>query len=237
MARSASSLTSSRGPKPMPPASLSGSVVSVARISIVAAPMVMRAPGLRSSRASRVGSAAAPKAPSRVASAAASGCRRIERDRAEQRIGAVDRLHLDQRRAAVGACAPSPRRWRPPTRWPWRVEEGALGRVGLAMDQRRTTRSPPRITRPSRASPSARLARHRADAGDGHDAERDAGDEHAKPAQAAAQVAEREAQRQRFGARSCGEVSVTSGSRLRHDAARRKWTGAEQQQAGRRSVR
>ena len=68
LARKAASLISRRGPKPMPPASLSGSLVSAARISIVALPTVMRSPGLRSSRASSAGSAAAPKTPSLCAS-------------------------------------------------------------------------------------------------------------------------------------------------------------------------
>ena len=62
-------------------------------------PIVMRAPGLRSSRASKAGSAAAPNTPSRSASASASGCARIEHDRAVERIGAIDRLHFDQRGA------------------------------------------------------------------------------------------------------------------------------------------
>ena len=62
LARNAAWLISTRGPKPIPPASLSGSLVSAARSSITALPMVMRSPGLRSRRANKAGSAAAPKA-------------------------------------------------------------------------------------------------------------------------------------------------------------------------------
>ena len=57
----------------MPLASLSGSFLMTAVISIVAPPMLRRAPGLRSSRASSVESTAAPKAPSRGLIASASG--------------------------------------------------------------------------------------------------------------------------------------------------------------------
>ena len=62
-----------RGPKAMPPASRSGSVLMAARISMRAVPMVTIAPGARSSRVSKAGSAAAPNVPSRSAKAAASG--------------------------------------------------------------------------------------------------------------------------------------------------------------------
>ena len=56
--------------------------------------------------------------------------------------------------------------------------------------------SPPSSVRPSRARPSLRLAGDRADAGDRHHAERDAGDEHVEAAQAAAHFAQRVTQRQ-----------------------------------------
>ena len=55
-------------------------------------------------------------------------------------------------------------------------------------------RSPPRITRPAPAMPSFKARGHRADAGDRHDAERDAGDKNAEAAQAAAQIAPDKAQ-------------------------------------------
>ena len=73
MARSAASLMMTRGPKPMPLASLSGSLLMTAVTSMVALPIVSRAPGLRSNRASSVESTAAPNAPSRCASARSSG--------------------------------------------------------------------------------------------------------------------------------------------------------------------
>ena len=57
--------------------------------------------------------------------------------------------------------------------------------------------SPPSNVRPSRVKPSLRLRRDRADAGNRHHAERDAGDEDVKAAQAAAQFAQRIAQGKR----------------------------------------
>ena len=176
---------------------------------MVALPTVSRAPGLRSSRASSVASTAAPNAPSRGASALASGIGGIERHGAVERIGAIDRLELDQRLAAVGGarhCAQVAATETSSVRSRGSLRSAAVASRWISVN----ARSPPRMTRPSRASPSVRLARERADAGDRHDAERDAGDEDAKAAQAAAQFAKREAQRARIRRRasarraSCG---------------------------------
>jgi hypothetical protein len=73
VARRPASLIKKRGPKPMPPASLSGSASTVLRIWNVAEPMVTRSPVLSDSRASSAGSAAAPNAPSCSPSRSESG--------------------------------------------------------------------------------------------------------------------------------------------------------------------
>ena len=52
------------------------------------------------------------------------------------------------------------------------------------------------MTRPARGEPVGQARRHRADAGDRHDAERNAGDENAEAAQSAAQLAPGKTQRQ-----------------------------------------
>ena len=134
---SASWLIMSRGPRPKPPADRrSGSEAIAARISMVASPMVMRAPGFRSSRASSSGSAAAPNTPSRAASASASGMAGSSRDRAEQRIGGIDRLDLDQRARGRRRCGPWRAWWRRRTRARrGRGSARSVG-VGFAMDQR-----------------------------------------------------------------------------------------------------
>src|SRR5262249_23519397 len=99
-----------------------------------------------------------------------------DRDRAEQRIGRIDRLELDQRAAAVtGARHRAHGGGHRET--PLRLEEGALrrGRLALAEAEREVA-----------AQDGAALAREslveargkRADAGDRHYAEGDAADEH-----------------------------------------------------------
>jgi len=67
VARKPASLIRKRGPKPMPPASLSGSASTVLRIWKLELPMVTRSPIFSESRASSVESTAAPNAPSRCA--------------------------------------------------------------------------------------------------------------------------------------------------------------------------
>ena len=101
---SASSLTSRRGPKPMPPASLSGSLVSAARISkrgiADGEPRARLDVEPRQQRRIGDGAEGAVALRQRVGERAG----RIEHDLAEQRIGAIDRLHFDQRRLAVGGA-------------------------------------------------------------------------------------------------------------------------------------
>jgi hypothetical protein len=120
---------------------------------MAAAPTMMRAPGLRSSRASSAGSAAAPYAPSRCASSVAERLRRIERDIAVERIGGVHGLHLDQRAASVigarhGAQGGGERQAAAVG------EERALVRARFTQAQREREVAT-EMTRPSRASPSA----------------------------------------------------------------------------------
>jgi hypothetical protein len=67
--------------------------------------------------------------------------------------------------------------------------------AGLALDQAEgdvAAENDAAFTR----QPVLQASRHRADAGDGHDAERDAGDEHVEAAQPASHLAQGEAQRQ-----------------------------------------
>ena len=120
--------------------------------------MVRRAPGLRSSRASKRRIGRGAEGAVALRQRAASGRSRIEHHRAVQRIGAVDRLELDQRGAAVGGAR-------------HRAQGGADRDLAVAVAGRRAPsasasrwiseneRSPPRMTRPSRASPSVEAAR------------------------------------------------------------------------------
>ena len=105
-----SSLMSRRGPNPMPPASLSGSLVSAARSSMVAAPSVTRAPGCEAEPREQCGIDDGAEG---IVAARQQGCEcrraRLGHHRAVERIGAVDGLHLDQRAAARRRCAPCAR--------------------------------------------------------------------------------------------------------------------------------
>ena len=87
----------------MPPASLSGSLSSVARISNVALPILIRA-GLDIEPRQQRGIGDGAEAPF-FRRARRRADRRIELDLAVERIGAVDRFDLDQRRVAVSARA------------------------------------------------------------------------------------------------------------------------------------
>ena len=78
--------------------------------------------------------------------------------------------------------------------WPRPFEKRALGRARFALDQRERQVAAEDDAAFARQS-VGEAARERADAGDRHDAERDAGDEHVEAAQAAAHLAQREAQR------------------------------------------
>ena len=104
----------------------------------------------------------------------------LEHDLAEQRIGLVDRLDLDQRVALVGgarhrAHGGGGRHLAAP------VEEGAFVGAGLAMDQRERD-----VAAENGAAlacePAGETVRQRADAGNRHHAERDAEHQHIEAA-------------------------------------------------------
>ena len=136
---------------------------------------------------------------------------RVEADGPEQRIGGVDCLDLDQRGAFVlrarhgahgGGSGDAA----------LRIEERAFGRGHFAMteiERQVATKNHAALAR----NPVGEARRHRTDSGNGHDAERDAGDEHVEAARAGAQFAQGEAQRQPAG--GSGELgeghAVTSG--------------------------
>ena len=119
---------------------------------------------------------------------------RIELGLAEQRIGAVDRLDFDQRGAAVVRARHGAQRGGG-RNVAVAFQEGHFRRRGFALDQAEGQVA---------AENDAALARQsvgqargqRADAGDRHGAERDAGDEDVEAAQARAHFAQREAQRE-----------------------------------------
>ena len=82
--------------------------------------------------------------------------RRIERDLAVERISGVHRLDLDQRRAPVisASRAMAAHAWRRAIRGP-RRSRNARSSAPASRRLSENARSPPRMTRPSRASPSA----------------------------------------------------------------------------------
>jgi hypothetical protein len=125
---------------------------------------------------------------------------RIGRNCAEQRIGGIDRLDLDQGGTAVGGARHGPRRGGDGD-GAVAVEKGALVAARFALDQRKgQIAAEDQLTGIGDAVGEAR--RYRADAGDRQHAERDAGNEDAETAHAAAQLAPGEAQRHQV-ARLC----------------------------------
>ena len=177
------------------PASLSGSAVTVLRIWNVALPIVMRSPSLRSSRASSVESTAAPNVVPRILALGQQIRHRhfgIERYFPEHRIVAVHGLEFDQRQLAVTASRHDAQRGCD-RNLAARAQEVDFLRLGFALDQRER-----HIAAEQRAAlarqPFAEARRHRADAGNRHHAERDAGDEDVEAAQSPAQFAKRVAQ-------------------------------------------
>ena len=114
---------------------------------------------------------------------------------AEQRIRAVDGFDLDQRGSSVIGARHGRQRG-DDRHLAVRIKKAPLAVSGLTLDQREI-----QIAAEDRAAglrqTIGQALRHRADAGDCHDAERDAGDENAEAAQAAAQLAPSIAQRER----------------------------------------
>src|SRR5262249_16172993 len=99
--------------------------------------------------------------------------------------------------------------------------EGEFVRLGLALEQDEGDVAAEQVAALARHA-VAEARRDRADAGDRHHAERDAGDEHIEAAQAAAQLAQRVAQAERDGSalacRLVCEAPEAFGSDA-HDAA------------------
>ena len=123
--------------------------------------------------------------------------RRIERDRAVKRIGAIDRAQFDQRRPGCRRrCAPSRASRRRATTAPLSAQEGKFADRSRC-DGRDAIRYRRRAARAHCAEPRRDRGGERADAGDDRDAERETGEENPEAAQAAAQFAQRPAQRQR----------------------------------------
>ena len=155
--------------------------------------------------------------------------RRLERDFAVERIGGVDRLHLDQRRAPViSAFTRVFRRAmgaRHGAQGGGERDQAAAGEkralVGACFAQAErecevTAEDDAALAR----EPVGKSGRHRAHPRNCHDPERDAGDEHVKSAQAPAQFARGKAQRQhRAAARSPRAAEHAHKRWSRHDRA------------------
>ena len=119
----------------------------------------------------------------------------LERHLPKHRVVAVHGLEFDQRQLAVAAAGHDPQRSRD-RNLAARAQEGEFLRLGFALDQgERNVAAQQRAALARQTFAEAR--RHRADAGNRHHAERDAGDEDVKTAQAAAQFAQRVAQGKR----------------------------------------
>ena len=159
LARSASCEISTRGPRPMPVASRSGSETSSARISKCAAPSSNVSPTLRPSRSSSAGSTAAPKRSLPLRERRARRHRGLENRRAEPRPGLVDRLDFDERRVARGVARHRAHRG-DGRELAAALQERALLGGKLAMDQRK--RGVAAENRPAVARQSVVRARARA---------------------------------------------------------------------------
>src|SRR5207248_4610713 len=120
---------------------------------------------------------------------------RVKHELAEHRIRAVDRLDLDQCEPAIaGARHPAQRRRN--GYFAARAQEGNLFRLGLALEQHEGGIAAEQCAALARQS-LAQARGDRADACDRHHAKGDTGDEYVEAAQAAAQFAQRIAQRER----------------------------------------
>ena len=106
---------------------------------------------------------------------------------AEQRIRAVDGFDLDQRGSSVVGARHGRQRG-DDRHLAVRIKKTPLAVIGLTLDQREIQIAAEDCAAGLRQTVSQAL-RHRADAGDRHDAKCDAGDENAEAAQAAAQLA------------------------------------------------
>ena len=112
---------------------------------------------------------------------------RLECDIAVERISAVDRFHLDQRGAAVG-CSGHGAHGGGDREPALTLEKRVLGRARVAQAEREGDVAAENDAAFAR-EPVRQPRRDRVDAGNGHDSERDAADEHVEAAQAPAQFA------------------------------------------------
>ena len=117
----------------------------------------------------------------------------MQRQFAEHRVGAIDRLELDQRQPAVAVRAIA-RSVAATDSCSAGAQKRHFIRLGFALDQGEGDIAAKQRAAFARQS-LAEAGRDRADAGDRHHAERDAGDEDVEAAQAPAQFAQRKAQR------------------------------------------
>ena len=127
---------------------------------------------------------------------------RIERQLAEHRVGAVNGLDFDQCDAVVGGARHAAQR-RCDRHFAARTQKRDFFRPGFALHQGEGDVAAEQGAALAR-QPLVEARRDRADPGDRHDAERDAGDEDVKATQPAAQFAQGVAQRQRRSAAAGG---------------------------------
>ena len=121
---------------------------------------------------------------------------RLQRQFAEHRVGAIDRLELDQRQPAVGCARHGAQRRRHRQR-PAGAQKRDLIGLGFALDQGEGDIAAKQRAAFARQS-FAEAGCDGAYARDRHHAERDAGDEDVEAAQAPAQFAKRKPQRKRM---------------------------------------
>ena len=171
----------------------SGSRAMTPRTSTVTSPIRSRSPSARFMRRSAASSTTAPQTPSRLRQRVGQRAAVLQLERAVERIGLLDRLELDQGRPAVGLQRPRHGAAVDPAHeLAALAQEGHLLGRRLAIEQR---------DRDVAAQDLARIgaqafldgAAERQDGGDRGDAQRQAGDEQAEAAQAAAHLAPGEA--------------------------------------------
>ena len=182
-------IISARGPKSAGVATLSGSApTTAAHRASCASPIRTRSPGLRPSRSATSGSSATLPG--------ASAHRRVQHQRAIERIGSVHRLQLDQHpltarrdehRPHRGDGGHRRRRGPRPRRADSGAGPGAAAHLDIAAEDARAIRLQPGLD----AGPQG------ADRGDGGDAERQAGQHDPQRPHAAAQFAPRQPQAER----------------------------------------
>ena len=182
---------STRGPRPTPVASRSGSLTSSVRRTKFVSPMRMTSPSLRLRRANSASSTAAPNIPSRSPSASSS-------DMGGAKTAWPIRGH-DGSTALISISAASPLAALAMPRAVATVDsEPCASRKRCSSAERRrwmsaNEASPPRITRPSRPMPSLSARARLSTPDDRRHAKRDAEKKDAQAREPAAQIAQGEA--------------------------------------------